>query len=131
MHGTPHRSLVLTALAALILSGGQLWAAEPATPSEDKIVLPQPADVQGLAIYPEKVALKGGDDAAQIVLTAKLKDGRLQDLSGDAKYEPADPKVVRISTSGRIIPLANGNTQIKVTFGDKSLTIPVTAEKVD
>jgi hypothetical protein len=131
MHGTPKRWLVLMALAVLIFSGGQLRAADAATVSDEKIVLPQPADVDGLAIYPEKVALKGGDDAAQLVLTARLKNGRLQDLSGDAKYEPADPKVVRVTTSGRVIPLANGSTEVTVSFGGKTVKVPVTAEKVD
>ncbi|MBL8798577.1 MAG: DUF1553 domain-containing protein [Planctomycetia bacterium] len=134
MQGTCTRWLVLTALAALLWSDGRLSAADVANnapANEDKVVLPKPADVQALAVQPAKVALKGGDDAAQLVLTANLVGGRLQDLSGDVKYEPADPKVVRVTTAGRVIPLANGSTEITVTYGDKSIKVPVTAEAVD
>ena len=135
MQGTSTRWLVLTALAALISSGGYLSAAEPAAKdapaAEEKVALPQPDDIQALAIYPEKIMLKGGDDAGQLILTAKLTDGRLQDLSGDAKYEAADGKVIRVSTSGRVSPVGNGATEVLVTFGGKSVKVPVSCEKVD
>src|SRR5262249_10978223 len=102
MLGTHARWLVLTALVALLLSDGRLSAADPPNttpPKVDVLFLPNPADVQSLAIYPAKIALKGGDDAQQLILTATLAGGKLQDLSGDAKYEPADPKVIRVSTA--------------------------------
>ena len=69
--------------------------------------LPKPAEIAALEVYPAKIALKGSDDAQQIVLTAKLAGDRLCDLSSDATYEVADAKVVRVTTTGRVIPLAN------------------------
>ena len=40
------------------------------------------------------------DDSAQLILTASLAGGRLQDLTGDIKYEVANPGIVRVS--GRV-----------------------------
>src|SRR5262245_1777593 len=134
MLGTHKRWLVLTALAALFLSGGPLSAADSATDTPangDAGVLPKPAAVQALAIHPGQIALKGGDDPQQLILTATIAGGRLQDLSSDAKYEAADPKVIRVSTAGRVVPLANGSTEITVSYGDKSVKVPVTAELID
>src|SRR5690242_18436887 len=124
--------LVLTALAAFTLSGA-LAAAEPAKPAataSDTVALPKPADVQKLEVYPTKIALKGGDDAQQLILTATVGN-KLQDLTLDVKYEPADAKVVRVTSGGRVIPLANGSTEVTVTYGDKSVKVPVSAEAVD
>src|SRR5207253_2457348 len=74
--------------------------------------LPRPADVRSLDVRPAAVALRGADDARQLVLTAALPDGRLQDLTGDVKYEVADPKVARVTSAGRVVPLANGSTTV-------------------
>src|SRR5262245_47582953 len=90
---------VLTALAALAFSDGRLSAGDlynKDTARGDEVALPKPADVQRLAVYPAKIQLKGSDDAQQLILTATLKDKRLQDLSGDVKYAAADSKVVRV-----------------------------------
>jgi len=125
---------ILTAFAALTFSGGHLAAGdlynkEPA--KVDLTPLPKPADVKTLEVYPPKIALKGADDAQQLVLTATLMNGQLQDLSGDVQYDVGNTKLVRVSTAGRVIPLGNGTTEITARFGDKTIKIPVTAEKVD
>src|SRR5262249_57250461 len=54
-----------------------------------------------------------------------------QALSGDVKYEVADPKVARVSTAGRVVPLANGSTEITARYGDKVVKIAVAAESCD
>ena len=93
--------------------------------------LPKAKEVMSLAVYPTKIALNGGDDAAQLILTATLPDGRLQDLTGDAKYTFGDGKTVRVMSTGRVIPIGNGTTEIVAAFGDKSVKIPVSAAHVD
>lgn len=97
----------------------------------DTVAMPKPAEVKTLAAYPPKVALKGLDDSAQLIITGDLIDGRKQDLSGDVQYEVADPKVARVTTLGRIMPLANGQTQVKATYGDKSITVDLKSEYCD
>src|SRR5713226_5190262 len=125
---------VLMALAALTcsdgrLSAGDLYSQGPA--KVDTVALPKPAEIQSLAIQPAKIALKGADDAQQLIFTANLANGRFQDLSGDVKYEVADPKVARVSTSGRVVPLANGTTEITASYGDKVVKVTVSAAAVE
>jgi hypothetical protein len=130
---TAHRTALAT-LAALILLGGRLDAAdlydkEPV--KTDDVVLPKPAEVVSLTSRPTNIVLKGMDDAQQLVISAALAGERQQDLSGDVKYEVADPKVARVSTSGRVMPLANGSTEITANFGDKVVKVAVRAESCD
>jgi hypothetical protein len=108
---------------------GDLYDKEPV--KVDTLILPKPSEVRELAAHPEKIALKGGDDAQQLVITATVNDGHLQDLSTDIKYEVGDNKIVRVTSTGRVIPLANGRTEITAVYGDKRVHVPVTAEAVD
>ncbi|HEY7153305.1 MAG TPA: DUF1553 domain-containing protein [Gemmataceae bacterium] len=126
---------VLLVLATLTCAGGSLRAGDlysgkdPATlPS---VALPKSADIKSFTVHPAKIALKGIDDAQQLLLTAELTDGRLQDLTADVKYEAADKKIVRVTSGGRVVPLANGTTEITATFGDKVVKVPVAAESCD
>src|SRR5438128_7365017 len=82
-----------------------------------EVALPPPADVQSLAVFPTKVSLKGQDDSQQLIISGTLKDGRLQDFSGDVKYEVADKAVVGVTSAGRVMPLANGATTVTATYG--------------
>ncbi len=125
---------VLAALAALFLaaghsSAGDLYNKEPTKYQE--AALPAPADIKELSVFPTDIKLKGSDDAQQLILTAILKDGRLQDLTHDAKFEVADTKVIRVTSSGRVVPLANGSTEVVARFGDKSIKLPVKTESCD
>jgi hypothetical protein len=125
----------LTAFAALVCAAGVANAGDlygDKDPGKvEALVLPKPADVQSFTVQPTKLALKGLDDAQQLVVTAGLADKRLQDLTGDVKYEVANPKVARVTTAGRVVPLANGSTEVTISYGDKSLKVPVAAEKCD
>src|SRR5262245_29085124 len=119
MTGHPKRWFCLLA-AALVFTTGRANADS---------ALPKPSEVQSLSAHPEKVTLKGADDAAQLVVTAALA-ARVQDLSGDVQYAIADPKVARVTAAGRVVPLADGSTTITATFGDKSVQVPVTCASV-
>src|SRR2546421_4153757 len=126
---------VLVLLAGLALAPhGESSAAQGLynkSSAKGEVVLPPPADVQALTVFPTKVSLKGQDDSAQLVVTGTLKDNRLQDFSGDVKYEVANPAVVRVTTAGRILPLINGTTQVTATYGDKKIALEVKTESCD
>ncbi len=128
-----HRT-ALALLAAFALFGGRAAAGDlydKDVAKADDVALPKPAEVTSLAANTAKITLKGMDDARQLVITATLAGNRLQDLSGDVKYEVADPKVARVSTSGRVMPVANGSTEVTATYGDKSVKVALTAESCD
>src|SRR4051794_9025774 len=107
--------LALAAVAAVAgpLSAGDLYPEKGPAPLP-AAALPAAADVKALAIKPEKVNLKGNDDAQQLILTATLGSGRLFDLTHDATYEVANDKIVRVTSTGRVVPIINGETTVTV-----------------
>ena len=70
----------------------------------------------------------GPTNSCQLILTGVLNSGRQQDLTGDASIEVADAKIVRVTSAGRVLPLANGETTITARYGDKSINVPVTTQ---
>jgi hypothetical protein len=132
---THSRWPVLLALAALTGAGGSLFAGDLYSGKEpaklESVALPKAGEIKSFNVQPTKIALKGMDDAQQIVLTAELLGGRTQDLSGEAKYEVADKKVARVTSTGRVLPIGNGTTEITATFGDKVVKVPVAAQSCD
>ena len=112
-------------LASLCLTG-----AVSAAESGSSAPAPKPADVQKISIHPSQISVKGGDSSQQLIVTATLKDGRLVDLTGDVQYEAA-AKSVRVTSSGRVLPLASGKTEIRARFGDNLATAPVTTEAIE
>ena len=123
-------TVVVFAYAGGSLRAGDLYSGKDAAKIES-VALPSPGEIRSLHVHPKHITLKGIDDAQQLVLTAELQGGQLQDLSGAMKYEPADKRIVRVSSTGRVLPLANGTTEITAVYGDKSIKVPVTAESCD
>src|SRR5262245_57801785 len=109
-------------IAGLLACAGPLAAADAP--------LPSPGDVKALAIHPEKVTLTGADAAAQLVVTATLADGRLVDLTHDVKYAVADGTAA-VLPGGRVLPRADGTTEIVATFGDKTARVPLEITALD
>ncbi len=124
----PSMAAIIGFLVICSASAGDLYNSAPT--SSDGIALPKPGDVKGIAAYPANITLKGGDDAAQLIITATLSDGRTQDLSDDVKYTVVDGKTVRVTPSGRIVPTANGTTEIIASYGDKSVRAPVVVTQI-
>jgi hypothetical protein len=116
-------SFCLTGVVAAAEPKGTSSAREPAPP-------PGPADVTKISIQPSEIALKGGDSSQQLIVTATLKDGRLYDLTGEAQYEAA-AKTVRVTTTGRVLPLASGKSEVRVRYGELRASVPVTAEAIE
>jgi hypothetical protein len=118
---TPRPRLAAVAFAMLALVGTSRAADAP---------LPDPSQVKELAVHPVKVVLTGSDDAAQLVVTATLADGRLFDLTPFAAYSVADGNLAAVTPAGRVVPKANGATEIAVEFGGKTARVPAEAKHV-
>jgi hypothetical protein len=114
------------AIAVVYAAGNFVRAADTA----DKPLLPKPAEIKSLTVYPAKVALASGDDAVQLVVTATLADGKTRDLTGVVSYSVKDGKTANVSATGRVLPRANGASEIQVVFGEKSTSVPLSAEHV-
>jgi len=117
--------VALVALAGITgqTNAGDLYGKEAS--AYESRPLPNPNEFTSLAAYPSNIAFKGSGDAAQLVISGALRNGRIQDLTGDVRFDLSGPAIVRVSTSGRIIPLADGSTQINATYGDKVATVNV------
>jgi hypothetical protein len=124
MTASPIRQAVVAAALALALTGPGLRAAEQAP-------LPPPGEVRSLAVYPERIELTGSDSSCQLIVTATLANGRLQDLSGAATFEANGGKLVRVTSAGRVLPLASGSGEVVVRYGPHSVTVPVQAERIE
>jgi hypothetical protein len=126
---------VVLTLAVSLCAGGSLFAGDLYSGKEpdkfENVPLPKPAEIKSLTVNPTQIALKGIDDAQQLVLTAEVPGGQLQDLTADVRYEAADKKVVRVTSTGRVIPLANGATEITAAYGDKVVKVPVATQNCD
>jgi Protein of unknown function (DUF1553)/Protein of unknown function (DUF1549) len=79
---------------------------------------------QSLTAFPAKLAIRGADDAPQLLLTAKTTSREL-DVTGKAKYAVADASVCRVDETGRVFPQANGSTTITATVDGQTVKVPV------
>jgi hypothetical protein len=116
------KSHLLAAIVAIVAFTASLRAADAP--------LPNPGEVKTLAIHPAKVGLTGSDAAAQLVVTATLTDGREVDLTHDVKYAVADGKAATILATGRVLPRANGATEIIAAYGDKTARVPLETKSI-
>lgn len=89
----------------------------------EEFVLPAETEFTKIEVFPTEVKLLGLDDAIQMVITGTTKSGMLLDLTSVSQYESADSKVLRVTPSGRVVPLSNGSSSISVSFGTKKLQV--------
>jgi hypothetical protein len=54
-----------------------------------------------------------------------VSDGT-RDVTRDAKYDSANPKVAAVDSRGYVTPAGDGTTAIRVTLGNETLDVPVT-----
>ncbi len=87
--------------------------------------------IRALSAYPEKLILRGSDDAPQLLITGITEANRQIDLTDDVAYSVADATVVRIERDGRVFPLKNGSSEIVAAAGGKTIRIPVTVEQME
>jgi hypothetical protein len=75
-------------------------------------------------VFPSDVNLRTSGDFQSIIARVTRPDGITEDVTGEAKFELTDPKLASID--GNVVkPLADGETELKVTWHDQSMTLPV------
>ena len=98
--------------------------------AETNSKLPAANEIRSITAYPEKLVIRGSDDAPQLLITAETMSGRFIDLSADAKYQVADTKIAQILPNGRVSALGNGSTIITASFLGKTVKVPVVTAQV-
>jgi len=119
-----HSAIVLTlmALAGIAIPAAAADLATIGAKPPDTVALPKPAEVQSLfRPIPPASRSKAGTTPANCSSPATIVGDRTQDLTGDVTYSVADTKIARVTSSGRVLPLANGSTP---------RSAPVTARRV-
>ncbi|MBS0204045.1 MAG: DUF1553 domain-containing protein [Planctomycetes bacterium] len=81
-----------------------------------------------LNVYPSDINLTTNKDRQLVVVQAVHADGITQDVSKQATYTLANPALCRRDGS-TFYPTADGQTELKVEFGGKMLTVPVKVER--
>src|ERR1039458_10209517 len=82
------------------------------------------AKLSKLETFPPDIKLTSAKSRQEIVVQATFADGTTRDVSARAKVSVANPKVASIA-KGTVSPLADGQTELRVTFAGRSLTVPV------
>lgn len=82
-----------------------------------------------ITLSKESVALQTGDSAS-ITATAVYPDGHTEEITGLADWTSADSKVAEVR-KGTVTGMATGATSITVTYGTRTLTIPVSIGLVE
>ena len=112
------RWLACLAAAGLSMAGGPVRApAVFAAAGSPAAKASFDASIVGVHLHPEERTLKGGNAVQQYVLMGTLADGTRKDLTAQAAFSLSDPGVARPQKGGRIIALADGETEVRAVVG--------------
>src|SRR5207244_4797212 len=81
--------------------------------------------VKGLSVFPTRITLDGQRDSQRLGVLGRYADGRLKDLSREAKYTSASPNVARVDAAGIVQPVSDGETVIHVIASGQTVSVPV------
>jgi len=77
-----------------------------------------------LRVSPAAVRLDSPEASQQLLTSVSAPNGRL-DVTREARYVVADPKVAAVDADGLVRPLAEGRTEIRVRRGAAELRVPL------
>jgi hypothetical protein len=78
-----------------------------------------------LAVEPNAVLLQHADASQRLLVSGKLNDESIRDVSRAVKYTSANPAVAVVSADGVVTPKAAGQTSIEVSVADLRASVPV------
>lgn len=95
------------------------------------ILLLPPLSVQASWIaVPDAVELSGPFEQAQLLTRERNSSGEIDDRSADgntrAKFVSLNETIARVDERGRVFPVMNGTTEIRIEIDDERLMVPVT-----
>jgi hypothetical protein len=78
-----------------------------------------------LSVYPTAINLSSAAGFQRVVLQATYSDGATRDVSAQAHFKLGDPKIARLDHC-LVKPVKDGKTELGISFGGKTLTVPIT-----
>lgn len=82
------------------------------------------AQVKRITVAPAQVELASDRDTRQLVVTAHLADGRVEDVTHRAQYTVQHANVAKVENA-LVHSMSVGNTQVTVQFADQTAAVPV------
>jgi hypothetical protein len=79
---------------------------------------------RALKAFPAEIQLDSAKARQQMVVQVIEADGVTRDVTAQAVFKLTDQKVARLE-HGSTLPLANGQTELKITFGGRRVVVPV------
>src|ERR1017187_7336360 len=77
---------------------------------------------------PGDFALAGKWASQRIVVTGKLADGSLHDVTGQTQFKSSNSKVAAVSKAGVVTPVADGEANIAIDANGKKQKLHVTVK---
>ncbi len=93
-------------------------------------VVAAPPVLLSLATTPDPFTLTAFGAVQPLTVTANFSDGSHQDVTGQATYGVVDPAVASVAPDGRVIALANGTTDVTVSYLGETTQVTVTVSVV-
>jgi hypothetical protein len=87
-----------------------------------------PDNIAELSVEPAQLTLAHKDDAHRLVVSARLNDGSVLDLTRTAVYSSTTANVVTIDVGGIVRPAGKGETTIEVRAGGKTAKVAVSVK---
>lgn len=83
-----------------------------------------------LSAFPDQVVLTGREARQQLLVTG-MDGERSADATWTATYATGDPEIATVTEQGVVLPAGTGETEIVVTLGDQTISVPVRIEQGD
>ncbi len=80
---------------------------------------------------PHKLVIRGRDARQQLIVTGHYTSGQLRDLTAQATYSVAPSGVVRVDSSGFVMPQGNGTATVTATIQGIKATTQVEVTQID
>ena len=92
-------------------------------------VLADDSALSAVHVYPSEIKLTTQRDHQSLIVQAVFANGLTQDVTSQAKFTLADPKLADLKQS-QLTPKADGQTELTVSYGGQTVKVPVSVEKV-
>ena len=86
------------------------------------------SDFVAVVAEPPSLHLRGAKARYSLLITGKTADGQLVDRTHAARFGAADERIVRVTSSGVVQAVADGQTTVRVRLAERTLDVPVTVE---
>ncbi|GIX04349.1 MAG: surface protein [Planctomycetaceae bacterium] len=90
----------------------------------------QSAELTEIAVFPPEVALTTALDRQTVVVQARYSHGITRDVTSESSWHVEHPELVKVDNF-TLYPLQNGSTQLRVSFGGHSVTVPIRIERAE